>query len=61
MKDAQGKLFAIGQKVARAAKLYKTDGLYVEIVEVTHVHNGKVYLAGSRVPIRFPERVVIVG
>ena len=46
--DAQQKEFVVGQKVARAAKLFKNDGLYVEVVEVTKVAGDKVYLKGCR-------------
>lgn len=59
--DVQGKVFAVGQKVARAAKFMRMDGLYVEIVEVTKVDGDKVYLAGGTRPMRFPERLAILG
>ena len=59
--DVQGKQFEVGQKVARAAKYYKTDGLHVEIVYVTKVDGDKVYLADSKRPMMFPERLCIIG
>ncbi len=59
--DAVGKEFSVGQTVARAAKLYKTDGLYVEVVKVTKVVGNKVYLNDSLQPLKFPDRVAIVG
>lgn len=58
--DTQGNTFVIGQKVARAAKMFQMDGLYVEIVEVTKVCEDKVYLNGSKQPMKFPNRVVII-
>ena len=58
--DAQQKEFVVGQKVARAAKLFKNDGLYMEVVEVTKVVGDKVYLNGSPQPMKFPNRVVII-
>lgn len=60
-KDAQGKLFEVGQKVARAAKMYYADGLYVEVCEVTAVKEGRVYLNGSHKAINFPSRLAIIS
>lgn len=59
--DVQGKKFEPGQKVARAAKYYRMDGLYVEIVYVTKIVGDKVYLADSKRPMTYPERLCIVG
>ena len=58
--DVQGKPFAVGQKVARADKFYKTDGLHVVISTVTRVEDGKVYLDSSRA-LKYPDRVAIIG
>ena len=58
--DARGVQFAVGQQVARAAKLYRVDGLYVKICEVTRVEGDAVYLDGSAKPINFPERLAII-
>lgn len=59
--DAQKKEFIVGQKVARAAKMFRVDGLYVEVVDVTKIVGDKIYLANSPQPLRFPNRVVIIG
>lgn len=59
--DVQGKVFVVGQKVARAAKLYQMDGLYVEVVPVTKIDGDKVYLNDSTRPMKFPNRIAIIG
>lgn len=59
--DAQGNRFVVGQRVAKAAKLFKTDGLYIEIVSVTKVDGDKIYLNESRMPLKFPDRVAIIS
>lgn len=58
--DARGVPYAVGQQVARAAKMGRVDGLYVKICVVTAVIDDKVYLDGSRVAINFPERLAII-
>ena len=57
--DRHGTPIKVGQKVARAAKLFQMDGLYVELVEVTTVMDDKVWLAGSTRPIKFNDRVIV--
>lgn len=59
-RDARGLEFKVGQQVARAAKFYRMDGLYVQICEVTRVKDGKVYLDNSVRPMTFPERLAII-
>ena len=58
--DVQGKSFEVGQKVARACKMFRVDGLYIEIHDVTKVDGDKVYLADSTRPMRHPERLCIL-
>lgn len=60
-KDVQGKEFVVGQKVARAAKHFTMDGLYVKVCEVTRIEDNKVYLDGSNRALNFPNRVAIIG
>jgi hypothetical protein len=50
----------VGQTVARAAKLFQTDGLHIELVKVTKLDGEKVYLDHSTRPIKFPDRVAIL-
>lgn len=59
--DAQGKQYQVGQKVARASKFYRVDGLYVAIVKVTAIKDSKVYINDSVRPVKFPERMVIMS
>ena len=59
--DVQGKTFAVGQKVARAVKIGAVDGVEVKITEVTKVDGDKVYLNGSKQPMKFPERLAIIA
>jgi len=59
--DVQGKEFVVGQQVAKAAKLYRADGLFVEVAEVTKINGDKVYLDNSLQPLKFPGRVAIIA
>ena len=59
--DVQGREFAVGQRVAVASKLFKTNGLYVAIKTVTRVEQGRVYLDNSPQALRFPSRTVIIS
>lgn len=60
--DVQGKEFAVGQKVARANSMYASgDGLYVTVAIVTKIDGPKVYLNESKQPLRFPDRIAIIG
>lgn len=61
VRDGCGKAFAEGQRVARAAKVFQTDGLRCVVAVVTKVNDGKIYLDESKQPLRFPERVLILG
>ena len=58
--DGRGIPYALGQKVARADKLFRADGCYVRECEVTKIADGKVYLDGSKQPMKFPERMMIL-
>lgn len=58
--DTQGVEFKVGQKVAKAAKYFQTDGLHIQVMLVTKVNGEKVYLNGGTQPLRFPERVAII-
>ena len=60
-RDGRGKAFAQGQQVARAAKVLRVDGLRCVVATVTKVNEGRVYLDESKQPLRFPERVLILG
>lgn len=53
--DMEGNEFYKNCKVARAI----SDG-YLLICEVTRMENGKIYLDNSKVPIKYPRRLLIV-
>lgn len=58
--DVQGKMFVVGQKVARAYLIYAGEGPACEIARVTRVEGEKVYLNDSKRAMTFPERLAII-
>lgn len=60
--DVQGKTFSVGQKVARAIGS-RSGSAWIEVQEVTGVceEEGRVYLAGSKQPMKYPERLAIIS
>jgi len=59
--DVQGKEFMVGRRLPGACKMFRVDGLYIEIHDVTKVDGDKVYLADSTRPMRHPERLCILN
>ena len=59
--DVRGKTFMPGQQAVRGFTLNRAGSVGLEVVEITSVKDGKIYLNGSRVPIKFPERLAILG
>jgi hypothetical protein len=59
--DVRGVKFKVGQRVARAAKYFRVDGLHVQVCEVTRVEDEKVYLDYSPKALNFPDRVAILS
>lgn len=59
LKDLRGKKFKVGDIVVRAHSLGR--GSDVEIVEVTRIEDGKMYMGGSKVAVRYPGRMLIVN
>jgi hypothetical protein len=55
IKDKLGKVFHVGCKAVRAV-----ESGYLEVVEITKIDNGKIYINGSRIPIKYPARLVII-
>lgn len=53
--DKVGKLFHVGCKIVRATG----DGI-LEINTVTRIEDNKLYLDDSKVPIRYPRRLLII-
>ena len=59
--DVQGKTFEVGQKVARGYSVGRGGSAAVQIVTVTSIRDGKVYLDNSPQAIKFPERLAIIS
>ena len=59
-KDVLGKEFKVGQNVARAMCPQRLTP-YIEVQIVTRVSDSKVYLNNSKQPMKFPERLAIIG
>jgi hypothetical protein len=59
--DVRGKVFSVGQRAVRGVSLNKAGSVGLEVVEVTHVKDGKVYLNHSNVPIKYPDRLAILS
>lgn len=55
MKDIKGNSFHVGCKIVRAV----SDG-YLQFCQVTKIEDAKLYLDNSKVPIRYPNRLLIV-
>lgn len=60
--DVMGKQYAVGQTVVRPISLTAAGTCGLEIRKVAKIQNGKLYLEnGGSTPIKFPERLAIVG
>jgi hypothetical protein len=59
--DVRGKVFQIGQRAVRGVSLNTGGSVGLEVVEVTMVKDGKVFVNHSKVSIKFPERLAILG
>lgn len=58
LNDMLGNLFVVGDKVVKAVS--SGHAVNIEIDEVTDIVNDKLYLNNSKVPVRFPGRLLIV-
>ncbi len=56
--DMYGRPIAVGDKVAKAVSSGRAVNL--SVCDVTRVHEGKVYLSGSKVAVVYPARLLIV-
>jgi len=59
--DVRGRILQTGQQVVRGITLNRAGSVGLEVLQVTLVQDGKVYLNESRVPIKFPERLAVLG
>jgi hypothetical protein len=60
-KDVRGIDIQVGDTVARPVSLYKAGSAELEIRQVTKIVDGRVYLDGAATPIKFPERLAVLG
>lgn len=56
-KDMRGRLLAVGQQVAKAT--VSGACAYISLRKVTRIEGSKVYL-DTKVPLTFPDRVLII-
>jgi len=59
IEDLEGVFFWLNHYVARA--VIQNNSPCIKICKVTKVENGKIYLDGSKQPIRYPDRLLIIG
>ena len=59
VKDMQGRQFWLNCYVARA--VIRRNSPYIDVYPVTRIEDNKIYLDGSKQPIQFPERLLILG
>lgn len=57
--DTLGKPLSVGDKVARGVSFGRSSGF--EFTTIREIKDGKVYLAGSKVPLNYPSRLLIVN
>jgi hypothetical protein len=57
--DMRGYTYKVGDLVARGRSV--GSSVEVEVVEVTRIEDGKMYVGGSKVAIRYPQRMLIVN
>jgi uncharacterized Zn ribbon protein len=60
-KDVRGVDIQEGDTVVRAVSLNRGGSAGLEIRQVTKVVGGFVYLDGSSTPMKFPERLAVLG
>jgi hypothetical protein len=59
--DVRGRIIQEGQQVVRGFSLNRAGSIGLEVLSVTSVKDGKVYLNESKQPVKFPERLAILG
>jgi hypothetical protein len=57
--DTLGKPLNVGDKVVRGVSFGRSSGF--EFTTIREIKNGKVYLAGSKVALNYPSRLLIVN
>ncbi len=59
VKDMEGCQFWLKCYVARP--VIHGNSPYIDICQVTKIEDNKIYLDGSKQPIQFPKRLLIIG
>jgi hypothetical protein len=59
LKDMRGRVYKVGDKVARGRSVGRS--VEVEIVEVTKIAGGKMYMGNSKTAVWYPSRMLIVN
>lgn len=59
--DMRGTEFTLGAEVAKGITLNQGGSAGIELCKVTQLDGEKVYLNGSNRPMKYPERLLIVG
>ena len=57
--DVRGRELTIGQTVVRP--IATNSGSWLEVCKVTKVVGTKVYLDNSKMPMKFPDRLAVLG
>jgi hypothetical protein len=57
--DCLGNPLSVGDKVVRGVSFGRSAGL--EFTTIREIKNRRVYLAGSKVPLNYPSRLLIVN
>lgn len=61
LKDMLGNEYLVGDRVVRGKVIGSVSTSQdIEILEVTEIKNGRVYLNGATRPVKYPGRMIIV-
>jgi len=61
IKDADGKVLTVGNRVVRAIPYNQQGSCTLEVRSVEKIQAGRVYLNGSNTPIKRPESLAIIN
>ena len=61
IKDADGKVLTVGDRVVRAIPYNQQGSCTLEVRSVGKIQAGRVYLNGSNTPIKRPESLAIIS
>lgn len=58
--DTKGRPWQVGDTAVKAER-HGSSAPHLRFARVTDIADGKVYLDGSKVPVGFPERMLLLG